>query len=84
MRTAADWIGSLGVALLLLAFLLNLLGRVRRESRAYAGLNAVGGGLACAASWLIGYPPFVVLEGTWAAVALVALLRPRTATAAPH
>ncbi len=72
-----DAIGSIGVALLLVAFGFNLTGALDRHSRAYQGLNVVGAGLACAAAWLIGFLPFVVLEGTWAAVALGALLRGR-------
>ena len=71
-----QWIGSVGVALLLLAFALNLTGRMSQRSRAYQGVNALGAGLACYASFLIGFLPFVVLEGTWCAVALVALARP--------
>ena len=77
MHTLADWVGSLGVAILLVAFFLNLFGRLSRSSRLYAGLNALGAGLACWASWLIDFLPFVLLEGTWSAFALVALLRPR-------
>lgn len=73
----ADLIGTVGVALLLLAFLLNLSGRLSQQSRVYAGLNAVGAGMSCAAAALIPFVPFVVLEGTWALVALVALARPR-------
>jgi hypothetical protein len=72
---AATLIGSSGVALLLLAFLLQLLRRLRAESAAYAGLNFVGAGLACYASYLIDFKPFVVLEGSWAVVAAVALAR---------
>ena len=75
----ADWLGTIGVALLLLAFFLNLAGRLSRTSRRYAAMNAVGGALACWASWLIGFLPFVLLEGTWAVFATVALLRPRPA-----
>lgn len=73
----AEGIGSIGVGLLLLAFLLNLRGLLGRGSRLYQGLNGLGAGLACWASWLIGYTPFVVLEGTWCLVALVALARGR-------
>ena len=76
--SASDAIGSTGVALLLLAFFLNLFGWLATSERAYQGLNLVGAGLACWASWLIGFMPFVVLEGTWALVAGAALCnRPR-------
>jgi len=38
--------------------------------------DAIGAALACWASWRIAFWPFVVLEGTWFAVAVIALLRP--------
>lgn len=72
-------IGSAGVALLLGAFALNLAGKLERTARAYSGLNAVGAGIACYASWRIGFMPFVVLEGAWMLVALAALARPAPA-----
>jgi hypothetical protein len=71
----SDLIGSVGVALLLLGFFLNLFGYLSRHSRRYASLNFVGAALACWASLLIGFMPFVLLEGTWAVVAGVALVR---------
>lgn len=73
--TAADVVGSVGVSLLLLAFALNLMGRLGRTDRGYHILNAVGAGLAALASYWIGFWPFVVLEGTWAGAALIVLLR---------
>jgi len=76
--TTADWIGTFGVALLLGAFAAASAGWTSAGSRRYQAANAVGAGLAAYASYLIGYWPFVVLESTWAAVALVALSR-RTA-----
>lgn len=69
-------IGSLGVGLLLLAYVLNVTGRLSKSGRVYAALNAVGAGLACLASWLIAYYPFVVLEGVWTVVSLWALVFP--------
>lgn len=66
-------IGSVGVALLLLAFFLNLFGYLAASSRFYAALNLAGGALSAFASYLIDFWPFVVLEGTWAIVALIAL-----------
>lgn len=73
--SAADAIGSVGVALLLVAFFLNAFGWIGREARAYQLMNLAGAAIAGWASWMIGYLPFVVLEATWAAVALAALVR---------
>ena len=66
-------IGSIGVAILLAAFFANLVGWLAPGSRRYQGLNAVGAGVAAYASYGIDFMPFVVLEGTWCAVALVSL-----------
>ncbi len=71
----ADWIGATGVATLLAAFALSLRGTLTAKSRLYQWMNLLGAGLACWASVLIEYWPFVVLEGTWAAAALAALVR---------
>jgi hypothetical protein len=68
----SDVLGTVGVGLLLLAFLLQRLGRI--EERWYAALNAVGAGAAAAASLLIGFIPFVVLELAWCLVALASLV----------
>ena len=69
-----DWIGFTGVAILLLAFLLNLLKKINSGSLAYILLNIIGAGLACLASWLIHYIPFVILEGVWTLVSAFALI----------
>lgn len=69
-----DLVASIGVTLLLAAFVLNLFGVLPRERRLYQGLNLVGAGMAAWAAWRIGFVPFVVLEGCWALVALLALL----------
>lgn len=71
----ATVIGMLGVALLLAAFFLHLFKFMRPEGYVYLLLNFVGAALACYSSYLIDFPPFVLLEGTWALVACVALLR---------
>ena len=67
--------GSLGVAILLLAFVLNMLKIINTESLSYLLLNFIGAGIACFASWLIPYFPFVILEGVWAVVSLVSLVK---------
>ena len=71
-------IGFVGVTLLLIAFFLNLFRLLKAESNAYLALNLVGASLACASSYLIDFLPFVLLEGTWAIVAGVALARKLT------
>lgn len=75
MSLDATTLGSLGVGLLLVAFFANLFGRLARDGYLYPAMNLVGGVLAAVASWWIDYLPFVVLEGTWAAVAAIALAR---------
>ena len=81
MMSFTDAIGSLGVALLLIAFFLNLRGRLPHDARSYQLMNAAGAGLACWASYRLEFFPFVVLEATWCLVAIVALVkfRPRPA-----
>ena len=71
----ANVIGSIRVALLLAAFVLNLLKVLRGDGAAYSLLNLVGAALACYSSYLIDFLPFVVLEGVWAAAAAFALGR---------
>ncbi len=67
-------LGSLGVTLLLVAFLMNLLKNGQQESLPYILLNTIGAGLACASSIVIHFIPFIILEGAWAIVSLIALI----------
>lgn len=71
----SDWIGFIGVTILLAAFLLNLLDKISTKSVTYISLNLVGAGLACLASVLINYIPFIILEGAWTTVSLVSLFQ---------
>lgn len=68
-------IASVGVSLLLIAFFLNIFHFLDEKSFTYIGLNVVGAAISCYASYLIQFMPFVILEGTWAAVALGGLMR---------
>ena len=70
-----DLIGTIGVTLLLIAFLLNLFFRVSKDGFLYLGLNVAGAVIACLASVLLVYWPFIILEGTWAIVSFAGLLR---------
>lgn len=71
--TQTDWIGFAGVFLILLAYVLNIMGKTDRDQLVFILLNLVGAALACLASVLLDYLPFIILEGTWAGVSLVAL-----------
>jgi hypothetical protein len=71
----SDIIASVGVIILLVAFLLNLFKKIDSESKLYALMNFVGAGLCGYSSYLINFYPFVILEGIWAFVALLSLLK---------
>lgn len=70
-----DIIGTIGVSLILLAFMLNVFSVISSKSLLFLLLNLLGAGLACYASVLIRYTPFVILEGVWAVVSLVGLVK---------
>lgn len=68
-------IGSLGVSLLLLSFVLSTFGILSADGKLSAAINLIGAGLSCYSSILIEFLPFVILEGAWAAVAVAGLVR---------
>jgi hypothetical protein len=70
-----DWIGTLGVGLILLAFFGHTFKIISGDSLLFFTLNLVGAGLACYASYLIRFWPFVVLEGIWTVVSLIGIIR---------
>ena len=70
-----DIVGTLGMLMLLGAFLANVLGRLRATGIPYHALNALGAGIL---AWYSVYSEvwvFAVLEGVWCAAALVNLVR---------
>ena len=73
--TVIDIIGSVGVAMLLLAYFLNLFDMISKGGHAYMWMNFAGAGLACFASVLLNYMPFVILEGTWSVVSAIAIVK---------
>lgn len=73
--TTIDWIGFLGVFQILLAYVLNLSGRLHKANLLFILLNLCGASLACLASVLMNYIPFIILEGAWALVSLIALIK---------
>lgn len=66
--TTADIIGSIGVIMMLVVFILNIADKLSNDSPFYIVMNMIGAGLACTASVMINYLPFVLLEGTWTVV----------------
>jgi len=73
--SASEWIGTIGVTLLLIAFALNIGNKITTESKTYLGLNVLGALLAGISSYMIHFTPFVILEGVWTAASLVSLLK---------
>ena len=70
-----DWIGAVGVFQILLAYTLNVAGKLEKNDLAFILLNLVGAGLACLASALLEYVPFILLEGAWATVSMISLVK---------
>jgi hypothetical protein len=70
-----DWIGFIGVTILLIAFFLNLNNRLKKDNFVYLLMNVLGAGLACFASVLLKYMPFIILEATWTLVSAYGLLQ---------
>lgn len=71
---ASSLVGTSGVTLLLLAFVLNLLKKLKPDSLIYLLLNVFGAGLAGVSSYMIEFWPFVVLEAVWVFASLIPLL----------
>jgi hypothetical protein len=71
----SDWIATIGVTLLLIAFALNIAKKISPESRSYLLLNIVGAGMAGISSYMIQFWPFVILESVWVIASFVPLIK---------
>ncbi len=71
----SDWIGTVGVTLLLIAFALNITKKINSQSPVYLLLNVFGAGLAGVSSYMIQFWPFVVLESVWVVASLLPLFK---------
>lgn len=69
-----DWIGFIGVFQILLAYILNISGTLEKNSLIFILLNLIGASMACFASILLNYIPFILLEGVWTLVSIIALI----------
>jgi hypothetical protein len=73
-----DWVGTIGVGLILLGYFASTFNFISGKSKMFFLLNTLGAGLASYTSYLIGYWPFVILEGTWMLVSLIGLIKTLT------
>ena len=67
-------IGSVGVGLLLLAFVLNISKKLSETGATYLAMNFAGAGLAAWYAYAGGLVPFIILEGVWGGFALFKLI----------
>jgi hypothetical protein len=49
--------------------------KLLKDRKLFFVMNIIGAGLACYASYLIDYLPFVILEGTWTLVSIYGLMK---------
>lgn len=70
-----DIIGTIGVGLILIAYFLGTEKLIKNDGKLFYVMNIIGACLACYASLLIDYWPFVILEGTWVLVSVYGLMR---------
>jgi hypothetical protein len=75
LMNTIDWIGFIGVFQILLAYILNVFGKIKSEELTFILLNFLGASMACIASILMKYIPFIILEGVWALVSLISLIK---------
>jgi hypothetical protein len=71
----ANLVATIGVGLILLAFFLNTAKLIVVNGKLFYVLNTIGAALACYASYLIGFLPFVILEGAWTFVSIYGLMK---------
>lgn len=67
-------LGSVGVALMLVPYFLNLIKKLSVDSLWYSGLNFLGSFSCAIYSYYIEAYPLVVLEGTWAVMSAWAFI----------
>lgn len=73
--TYNDFIGTIGVGLVLFAYFLNTMKYIPVNGKLFYVMNIIGAAFAAYASYLIIYWPFIILEGTWTLVSIYGLMR---------
>jgi hypothetical protein len=72
---STDIIGTIGVGLILIGYFSNIFSLIKKDDVIFYVLNILGGTIACFSSFLIRFWPFVILEGTWAIISIIGLLK---------
>ena len=75
--TYNDWIGTIGVGLILLAYFLNTVKWIPENGKFFFILNIIGDALNYYAAVLINFLPFVILEAIWTLVSIWGLFKSR-------
>lgn len=73
--TYSEIIGTIGVATILVAYYMNTIKVIPVNGKLFYVLNTIGAALACYASFLILFWPFVILEGAWTLVSIYGMMR---------
>ncbi len=71
--TKTDLTGFIGVAILLIAYFLDLINKVKNSDFTYLIMNFIGAGASCLASILLHYLPFIIVEASWTLVSAIGL-----------
>ena len=71
----ANLLGTIGAAMMLSAYLLNMSDKFDNDNLLYLFLNIIGGALAGYSSYLVDFYPLLVLEGMWSIFSLGSLLK---------
>ena len=70
-----DWVGTIGVFLILLAYFLNVFKKLKTTDLPFILLNLFGAAMACLASVWLNYIPFVILEAIWVIISAIGLFK---------
>lgn len=65
-----DAVGAIGVGVILIAYFLNTFLLISKDGKLFFSMNILGAAMACYASILIQYIPFVILEAVWCLVSI--------------
>jgi len=68
-------VGTIGTGLILITYYLNTAGMIIKNGKLFYVMNIIGAAVACYASWLLGYRPFIILEGVWTLVSIYGLMK---------